>query len=131
MGLLDVDGSPLAQASSASGGVGAWSRMRGLFKRKRQNPEHNNGDDDDDNNHDEGLPLSKLPRIDAALIPKSVDREQLEAEELASAQLRDEARRAADVQPPRNRAARNPNLRVHVAAPTDHDVVDDMEEDVQ
>lgn len=123
MGLLDVNGSPLTQSSSASGGV--WSRMRGFFKRKRQ-PAHD--DDDDDDDQDDILPSSKLPRIDVALIPKSVDMEQLEADAAASAQLSEEARRAADLQSSRNMGVRNPNLRIHVAAPADDGFAEDDEE---
>lgn len=113
MGLLDVNGSRLAPGSSGSGGV--WGRVRslgGLFSRKRQSPH----DDDDDDEHDNSPP-SKLPRIDASLVPNSIDRDQAEAEvELASSGPVGEARRGrgGQQQPSGNFGARNPNLRINV-----------------
>lgn len=108
MGLDNADGSPLAQSPSASGGV--WSRVRGMFKRKRQI--------DDDDDEDDILPSFKLPRIDPALVPKSVDREQAGA--APSGQSSVGAQGAGDgLQPSANLGARNPNLRIHVPEPAD------------
>lgn len=68
MGLLDVNGDGRA---SASGG-GVWSRVKslgGLLSRKKRHAH----DDDDDGDEDGDLRAAKLPRIDASLIPQSID----------------------------------------------------------
>lgn len=121
MGLVDANGSPLDQAEQASGGI--WSRVRGLFKRKRQTTH------DDDEDEDDILPPFKLPRIDPALIPKSVDREQLEAEAMPSGPSNEEAQGAlaGSSRPDATYlGARNPNLRIHVPTPADDELAEDV-----
>lgn len=108
----------LDDGTNASGGV--WGRVKGFFKRKRHD------DDDSDDDDLDGLePAFKLPRIDPSLIPRSVDRAELEAGRNSVAVAA--AQPIGDAEALRADMARNPNLRIRVPAAVVEEVDDEEE----